>query len=62
MILGVCGIVFGMMHGQPINIFIQGVVGLCLGWLYVKNDESQLASYLSCVLVHAAYNFTIIMT
>jgi len=31
-----------------------------LGWLYVKNNTSQKASYISCVIVHALYNFTIV--
>ena len=61
MVVGICGIVFGLAHGHPINVFIQGVVGLCLGWLYLKNSESQMTSYLSCVMVHAAYNFTVMM-
>ena len=61
MVIAVCGIVFGLAHGNPMNVFIQGVVGLLLGWLYLKNDESQMTSYLSCVFVHAAYNFTVMM-
>jgi membrane protease YdiL (CAAX protease family) len=57
----VCGILFGMAHGHPFNIFIQGVVGLMLAKLYVKNSSSQLSAYLSCVAVHAAYNLTVLL-
>ncbi len=56
----VCGILFGLAHGHPFNIFIQGVVGLALARLYVKNSSSQLSAYLSCVAVHAMYNLTVI--
>jgi len=57
----VCGIVFGIAHGSPMNVFIQGVGGVLLGLLYLKNDNSQWSSYASCVVVHAAYNFTVLM-
>ena len=60
--IAVCGIIFGWMHGSPLNVFIQGFVGLMLGWLFVKNYSSQWAAYFSCVIVHALYNFTVIMT
>ena len=59
-VIVICGIIFGWAHGSPINVFIQGFVGLMLGWLYVKNNTSQKASYISCVIVHALYNFTIV--
>ncbi len=55
------GIVFGVLHGHALNIFIQGVVGVFLGYLYLKNHRSDLMSYLSCVAVHMLYNFTVIM-
>ncbi len=58
--IGICGIIFGLAHGSPINVFIQGFVGYMLGRLYVKNAESQLHSYVSCVFVHMAYNFTVL--
>ncbi len=61
-LIAVCAIIFGWAHGSPMNVFIQGFVGLMLGWLYLKNNTSQWASYISCVIVHAAYNFTVIMT
>jgi len=57
----VCGIAFGLAHGHPLNVFIQGFAGLMLGHLYLKNARSQLSSYLSCVAVHAMYNLTVIM-
>ncbi len=60
-LIAVCCIIFGWAHGSPLNVFIQGFVGLMLGWLYLKNNTSQWASYISCVIVHAAYNFTVIM-
>jgi membrane protease YdiL (CAAX protease family) len=56
----VCGILFGILHGSPINVFIQGFTGLMLGFLYLKNGPNQLSSYLSCAAVHAAYNFTML--
>lgn len=55
----ICGILFGIIHGHPVNIFIQGFVGYMLGRLYVKNANSQFTSYVSCVFVHAAYNFSV---
>lgn len=60
-IIAVCGIVFGWAHGSPLNVFIQGFVGLMLGWLYIKNASSQWASYISCVAVHAMYNLTVVL-
>lgn len=59
-VICVCGILFGILHGSPINIFIQGFVGMTLGFLYLKNGPNQIFSYLSCVCVHAAYNFTML--
>ncbi|HTM68309.1 MAG TPA: CPBP family intramembrane glutamic endopeptidase [Candidatus Binatia bacterium] len=58
--LAVCGVLFGIAHGSPINVFIQGFVGYMLGRLYMKNHNSQFTAYVSCVLVHAAYNFTVL--
>lgn len=58
--LAVCGVLFGIAHGHPINVFIQGFVGYMLGRLYMKNHNSQFAAYISCVFVHAAYNFTVL--
>ncbi len=58
--LAVCGVLFGIAHGSPVNVFIQGFVGYMLGRLYMKNHNSQFAAYISCVFVHAAYNFTVL--
>lgn len=58
-VLGVCCIIFGYAHGGVINVFIQGMVGLSLGFLYVRLASSQLAAYASCVAVHALYNYTV---
>lgn len=58
--LAICGVLFGIAHGSPMNVFIQGFVGYMLGRLYVKNHNSQFAAYISCVFVHAAYNFTVL--
>jgi membrane protease YdiL (CAAX protease family) len=58
--IAVCAIAFGYMHGSPMNIPIQGFVGYMLGRLYVRNANSQFSSYISCVFVHAAYNFTVL--
>lgn len=55
------GIVFGILHGHALNIFIQGAVGVILGYLYVRNHRSESVSYLSCVAVHMLYNFTVLM-
>jgi len=60
-VIVICGIVFGWAHGSPMNVFIQGFVGLMLGWLYVKNSSSQWASYISCVIVHMMYNLTVVL-
>lgn len=59
--IAVCGILFGIIHGHPINVFIQGFVGYMLGVLYMKNRSSQFTAYISCVFVHAAYNFTVLV-
>lgn len=48
-------IVFGWMHGSVQNIWIQGVSGLGLGWVYIKNDFS----YKSSVILHSLWNFMI---
>jgi len=60
-VIVICGILFGWAHGSPLNVFIQGFVGLMLGWLYVKNSSSQWASYISCVCVHMMYNLTVVL-
>jgi len=54
-----CGVVFGMAHGSPFKIMVQGVIGILLAKLYLKNGPNRLSSYLSCVFVHSAYNFIV---
>lgn len=48
-------IFFGYMHGGEENILIQGAVGLCLFWVYLKNGFSLISS----ILVHALYNYVL---
>lgn len=59
--LAVCGVIFGWIHGSPLNIFIQGFGGFMLGRLYMKNASSMLVSWGSCALVHAMYNMTVLL-
>ena len=49
-------IIFGILHGSVINIIFQGVGGLMLCWIYLKNGNS----YWSVVIAHAVWNFLII--
>ncbi len=56
----VCCLIFGIMHGSVLNVFIQGMVGLVLGRLYLRHSEHQGRAYLACVLVHAMYNFAVL--
>jgi len=60
-LIAVCGIIFGWLHGSPFNVFIQGVGGIMLGCLYLANSRSQFTSYISCVFVHAMYNMTVLL-
>lgn len=48
-------IVFGLMHGDASRVFVQGICGLALSWLYIKNGFS----YASTVTVHFLWNFTL---
>ena len=61
-IIVICGVFFGLAHGHPLKVFIQGFFGMMLGFLYVRNKNSMLTGYLSCVVVHFMYNYTVIMT
>lgn len=45
-------LIFGFMHGGNWNIFVQGVVGMGLSYLYLKHR-----SYLMIVFVHFLWNF-----
>lgn len=49
------GIIFGWAHGSIINVYCQGVVGIALGWVYIRNQYS----YLSSVTLHSLYNFLV---
>lgn len=48
--------IFGYLHGGPINILFQGVMGFVMACVYVKNGYS----YWSSVLLHAIWNFSVI--
>jgi membrane protease YdiL (CAAX protease family) len=47
--------IFGLMHGSILNILFQGVGGLIISWVYLKNG-----SYWWAVLSHALWNIMII--
>lgn len=55
--IGISGILFGWLHGSPLNILYQGMGGLLLAWLYVKNNNS----YLSAVAAHFLWNFMLLI-
>jgi len=50
-------IIFGIVHGGPINILIQGVGGLFLAYAFLKNGRC----YWSAVALHAMYNGSLIL-
>jgi membrane protease YdiL (CAAX protease family) len=50
-------VIFGGMHGWIGNVFIQGVGGVFLGWVYIRNGYS----YWSSVTVHALWNFMLMV-
>jgi membrane protease YdiL (CAAX protease family) len=47
--------IFGIMHGSILNILFQGVGGLIISWVYLKNG-----SYWWSVLSHSLWNIMII--
>lgn len=48
---------FGYVHGQGyLSMMIQGVLGLFLMRLFLRNGPKLWVSYLSCVVAHAMYN------
>lgn len=49
--------IFGVVHGGPINILIQGVGGLFLSYVFLHNGRS----YLSGVALHALWNASLII-
>ena len=56
-----CGLTFGILHGSILNVFLQGVIGLFFGLLYLKYANQPFKAYFSSVLVHSMYNFTVLM-
>lgn len=50
-------ILFGLLHGSAWNVALQGVIGVVLCWVYLKNNLSRW----SPIVVHALYNFTVII-
>ena len=58
----ICGLLFGMVHGHWYNVLIQGFLGYVASVLYLRNGTvSVRAGYLSCVALHAAYNFIVLV-
>lgn len=55
-----CGVMFGIVHGAAVNVFLQGVGGVILGLLFLANRPSFVSAYFSCVLAHALINFTLL--
>lgn len=45
-------ILFGWVHGSIYNIPLQGLIGLLLCWLFLRNNNS----YLSCFAMHGIRN------
>lgn len=50
-------VLFGLMHGSPWNVALQGVLGVVLCWVYLKNNLSRW----SPIIVHSLYNIVAIM-
>ena len=50
-------ILFGLMHGSAWNVALQGVMGVVLCWVYLKNNLSRW----SPIIVHALYNLAAII-
>jgi len=50
-------IIFGLAHGGPINLLLQGVGGLFLAYVYLLNNRS----YWSAVIMHAMFNGGLIL-
>lgn len=49
-------LIFGILHGSSLNILFQGVGGLFLCWLYLRNRNS----YWSAVIYHGLWNFLVV--
>ena len=50
--------VFGVLHGGVVNIIFQGIGGLCLSYLYLKNGNCIW----SAMIMHSLYNLVLILT
>jgi membrane protease YdiL (CAAX protease family) len=50
-------IIFGLGHGSPFNILLQGIMGFMFSCIYVKNGYS----YWSTFTLHALWNFMCII-
>jgi len=44
-------VIFGLVHGSVFNILFQGVSGILLAWVFLKNN-----SYWSAVILHSLWN------
>jgi membrane protease YdiL (CAAX protease family) len=57
------GVMFGWVHGSPLNVPIQGLVGAMIGWMfvgmYLKRGYGQMSAYFACIGVHFMYNLTV---
>lgn len=47
--------IFGYMHGGPWNVWVQGVIGLIMACVYIKNDYH----YWSAVILHFLWNYMV---
>lgn len=55
-VIVISSVLFGWGHGSgPTSILIQGVGGVILSWLYIKNNYS----YISSVTSHFLWNFNL---
>lgn len=50
-------VVFGMLHNNAYNLWIQGVFGLIFSWVYIKNGYC----YWSSVILHSMWNLTCLL-
>ncbi len=49
--VAVSALIFGVMHGNPVQIFFAFILGIALGWMYYRTG-----SLLPCMLMHFANN------
>jgi membrane protease YdiL (CAAX protease family) len=55
LVIVLSSLLFGWGHGGVVNLLIQGVMGLVLSWVYVRNNYS----YWSAVILHSLWNTTV---